>query len=219
MLVSVSFRHMDPSPSVEQYAADKLQHVVSKYVAGQDIDSQVVFSVERYLHIANFTININGLTVKCVEKTDNMYASIDKALEKVERQVRRYKDKIRDHKPAQGRPRAMTLNVLAIQDEDADTASFAPEDALEEQVLEQEAGPAEAAEAAAPAPAPKGAPLLARETFTAPLMTVEDAIMHLNLRGEPFFVFTNTQGEHVNIVYRREDGYYAVLEPEAAHPT
>lgn len=225
MQVSVSFRHMDPSDSVQTYASDKLQHVVQKYITGQDIDSQVVFSVERFWHVANFTININGLTVKSVEKTENMYSSIDKALEKVERQVRRYKDKIRDHKPSQSRPRAFTMNVIAVAEEpEADTPGVSDEASFV--AHQNDASPAETA--AAPAngvaesttngAAVPEAQIVKSETYIAPTMDVQEAIMHLNLRNAAFFVFTNSGNENLSIVYRRDDGRYSVIEPEAQVP-
>ncbi|TVQ95569.1 MAG: ribosome-associated translation inhibitor RaiA [Deltaproteobacteria bacterium] len=188
MQISVSFRHMDPSPSLQRYAADKLNHVVSKYVTGEDIDSQVVFSVERFWHIANFTININGLTVKSVEKTEDMRSSVDKALDKVERQMRRYKDKIRDHKPSNGRQRQFSMGVFAV--------------------------PAEAEEPEDDAAA-EPAQLVKRETLTAEPMTTDRAIMQLELRDAAFFVFTNEETDALSIIYRRDDGTFGLIEPES----
>lgn len=190
MQVNVSFRHMDVSPAVQQYASDKLQHVVSKYVQGEDIDSQITFSVEKYLHIANFTININGLTVKSVEKTEDMYSSVDLALEKVERQVRRYKSKIRKHRP-NAKQRNFTMQVVAQPE---------PEEVVEAAEVEEVAEtPMETVKA---------------ETYTAPFMKVDDAIMQLDLRSAQFFVFTNEASERINIVYKRDDGAFGLIDAE-----
>lgn len=187
MQTSVSFRHMDPSPSLQQYASEKLAHVVGKYVNGQDIDAQVVFSVERFWHIANFTININGLTVKSVEKTEDMRSSVDKALDKVERQMRRYKDKIRDHKPSAGRQRQFSMGVIAVPDD----AQAQDEPAAEEPVQ-----------------------FIRRETLTAQRMKPDRAIMRLELSDDHFFIFTNEDNDALSIVYRREDGTFGLIEPE-----
>ena len=188
MQVQVAFRHMETSPAIHKYATDKLHHVVGKYITGENIDSQITFSVEKFRHIANFTININGLTVKSVEKTEDMYSSIDLALDKVERQIRRFKDKIRNHKPS-GRKKAFTLEVVApLGDEE----------------------PAEEIEAAE-SPAIQS---LTRETLTADYMNTEQAIMQLELKGGPFLVFTNENTERINIVYRRDDGNFGLIEAE-----
>ncbi len=183
---------MDASPAIQQYASDKLQHVVSKYVHGEDIDSQITFSVEKFWHIVNFTININGLTVKSIEKTEDMYSSVDLALEKVERQMRRYKSKIRSHRP-DNRQRNFRMRVVA------------PSEAL----------PAVETEAVEVAEPP--VQTLKAETYTAPFMKVDDAIMQLELRGAQFFVFTNEESERINIVHRRDDGNFGLIDAEPQH--
>ncbi|MCB9520353.1 MAG: ribosome-associated translation inhibitor RaiA [Myxococcales bacterium] len=195
MQVNVAFRHMDASPAVQQYASDKLEHVVSKYVQGEDIDSQITFSVERFWHVVNFTININGLTVKSSEKTEDMYSSIDLALEKVERQVRRYKSKIRSHRP-DSRQRSLPTRVVT--------------QAVEEVHAEAEI------ETAAPAP-PPALNVVETENYTAPFMTVDQAVMQLELAGDHFLVFTNEADEHVNILFRRDDGKFGLIVAEPQH--
>ena len=188
MQVNVAFRHMEASPAIQRYASDKLHHVVSKYITGQHVDSQITFAVEKFRHIANFTININGLTVKAVEKTEDMYSSIDLALDKLERQMRKFKDKIRSHKPS-GRKRAFTMEVITPTIEET------------EETVEESAIPIQS---------------LKRETRTAEYMSTEQAIMQLELRGGNFFVFTNEETELINIVYQREDENYGLIEAEPA---
>ena len=197
MQVNVSFRHMDASPAVQQYASDKLHHVVSKYVQGEDIDSQITFSVEKYWHIVNFTININGLTLKSSEKTEDMYSSVDLALEKVERQVRRYKSKIRNHRP-DARQRSLSMQVvtaIGTSDDSEDTLPVAD-------AGDQEIGTHESVQV---------------ENLTAPFMTSDNAIMALELSDAPFLVFTNESTERINIIWRREDGNFGLIDAEPQH--
>ena len=95
MNTNVSFRHMDSSPALRDYATGKLERVVDKYVNGR-VDASVVLSVEKFRHIANFTVQIKNLTVKGDYSSEDMYSSIDLALDKIERQLRRHKDRLRD---------------------------------------------------------------------------------------------------------------------------
>ena len=199
MQVNVAFRHMEPSHTAEAYAADKLRNVVGKYVAGQDVDSRIVFSTERYLHVANFTVNVNGLTVKAVEKSDALMSSIDLALEKVERQLLRHKRKIRAHRH-DGRRRAFTMSVLA-----------APTPAEPEPADDPVA---EAAEAWTEPPR-----AFKTETYAAPFLSVNDAILQLELLEREFFVFTHNESERINIVYRRDDGHLGLIDAEPSHPS
>lgn len=193
MQVSVSFRHMDSSEPLQEYATKKLENVVHKYVNGEDISSQVTFSTERFWHIANFTINVNGLTVKSTERSENMYSSVDLALDKIERQMRRYKTKIRSHKPS-GKERPFTMGVLAPAEPpepELDDAAFDDEVIAEPPVV-----------------------VVKHETYTAAWMTPEEAVMQLNLREAQFYVFTNSENERINIVHRREDGSYGLIDAE-----
>jgi len=214
MQVSVAFRHMEPSPSVQRYASEKLQHVVSKYVSGMDIDSQIVFSTERFLHVANFTITINGLTVKSVEKSEDMYSSIDLALEKVERQVRRFKTKIREHRP-DNRRKAFTMQVITAADTDTVESDIEDETVTTEvQAVGEEN--TQLGDTKPVGEKGRDTRTIKREQYAAPYMSPEDAIVQLELRGSEFFVFTNAWNEHICIVYRRDDGNFGLIEPETA---
>ena len=98
MQISVTFRHMPTSEPLKEYAVEKLTHVIDKYFRVSNVEAHIVLSVERFWHIADFTIRFTKMTVKVDERSEDMYSSIDLAMDKVERQVRRYKDRLRDHK-------------------------------------------------------------------------------------------------------------------------
>lgn len=97
MQVLVSFRHMEPSEALREYAQDKLTRVVRKYIK-ENVDAQVTLKVEKFRHIANLHLHHGNLSIKCEEASDDMYSSIDIALDKLERQVRRYKEKRHNYK-------------------------------------------------------------------------------------------------------------------------
>ena len=103
MQLSTTFRHMDASQAVREYAAEKLDKI-RKYFNKDPISAHAVFSVERgYHHIADLNITLpNGIVINAKETTEDMYSSIDLAAARIERQVRKWKDKIRDHKPHGG---------------------------------------------------------------------------------------------------------------------
>lgn len=213
MQVSVAFRHMDASDAVQSYASEKLQNIVKKYVQGMDVDSQVVFSVERYQHIANFTINVNGLTVKSVEKSDNMYSSIDLALDKVDRQMKRFKAKIRSHRP-DARQRSFTMQVIASAE--AAEAEAEAEAAADFDAAIAMSVPSDTEVAGNKATGAAAITTVRREQYAAPYLSPEQAIVQLELRHAEFFVFTNEETEHISIIYKRDDGNYGLIEPEKA---
>src|SRR5258708_17172416 len=103
MQLSTTFRHMDASQAVREYAADRLEKI-RKYFSKDPIAAHAVFSVERgFNHVADINITLpNGIVINAKETTEDMYSSIDLATARIERQCRKWKEKIRDHKPHGG---------------------------------------------------------------------------------------------------------------------
>src|SRR6185436_5348422 len=98
MQFSVTFRHMDATDAIKEYAREKVERI-RKYFP-DPIKAHVVLACDRgYNHNADVVITLhNGLVIKGEETTEDMYSSIDLVMAKIERQVRRYKEKIRNHK-------------------------------------------------------------------------------------------------------------------------
>ncbi|NVB36241.1 ribosome-associated translation inhibitor RaiA [Pseudenhygromyxa sp. WMMC2535] len=188
------FRHMDSSDALRNYAEERLTKI--KRYFSDPLKVNCTFSVEKITHIAQFDVTLrNGLQLHASETTENMYSSIDMALAKMERQVRRYKARITNHKPHKGKTARVRQTV------------YAP-DSFEEPETMVEAEQRRAAEAAE-----AEAPVVAREKeFRAERLSVKDAVMQLNLMHKQFLVFTNTDTGDINVVYRMEDGGYGLIE-------
>lgn len=227
MQVSVAFRHMDTSSALQSYATRKLEAILSKYITGQNVQSQIVFSVKRFWQIANFTVNVNGLTIKAAEETENMYASVDLALDRLERQLRRYKERIRAHKPST-QERLFTMNVLAPTQHQANAeAAEAERQALADAEAEaaydsQRARDTTRTQSAANSlhtdvsPEEMETPIsvIKQETYSAPYLMPQEALMQLHLRDAQFFVFTHEETERINILHRRADGSYGLIDAD-----
>ena len=93
MRISVTFRHLDSSDALKDYAAQKLNKI-NKYFDGP-IDANVVLRVEKFRQIAEMTVTSGKSTVSCKEETNDMYQAIDKVVDKVERKVKRQREKTR----------------------------------------------------------------------------------------------------------------------------
>src|SRR3569832_481608 len=100
MQLSTTFRKIEASQADREYSEEKLEKI-RKYFHKEPIAAHAVFSVERgFNHVADINITLpSGLLINAKETTEDMYSSIDLAVARIERQVRRWKDKIRDHKP------------------------------------------------------------------------------------------------------------------------
>lgn len=187
------FRHMDSSDAVRNYAEERLSKI--KRYFSDPLKVSCVFSVEKINHIAQFDVTLrNGLTLHSSEQTESMYSSIDLALAKMERQVRRYKDRITNHKPHKGRAARVRQTVLSGESlEQVDSLTEAEPRPTPVTTIEQ---PGE--------PAPR---IVREQEFRAETLSVQDAIMQLNLAHRQFLVFTNTETADINVIYRMGDDY------------
>jgi len=203
MQLSTTFRHMDASQAVREYAAEKLEKI-RKYFSKDPISAHAVFSVERgFHHVADLSITLpSGIVISAKETTEDMYSSIDLAAARIERQTRKWKEKIRDHKP-HGGPSTSVREMVIMPEE------------VEPQAQAAAAAPA-AGKPAAPAPPAHGFQVVKDERFTARSMTVEDAVMQLNLLGDELLVFTDAGKGCTSVLYRRKDGNYGLIETAGA---
>jgi putative sigma-54 modulation protein len=105
---------MEASEPVRSYLEEKLSRI-KKYI-DEPIDAQAVLSVSKKIrHNAEVTIVAKGITIKGSEETNDMYAAIDAVTDKLERQLKRYKEKLKNHKPLPGKPRQVEKTVLAAE--------------------------------------------------------------------------------------------------------
>lgn len=193
MQFSVTFRHMEATEALKSYAKERMEKI-RKYFP-DPISVNVVMSTERgYQHRVDVSLQLhNGLTVAGHEMTENMYSSIDLVAAKIERQVRKYKDKLRAHKVrAQVQPVSWQHSVVSEAPSEADAET--------------------AAESPAETPAEPKPQVTKTEKFEAVPMSTDAAIMQLNLAHKNFLVFIHDETGAINVVYRREDDTYGLIE-------
>ena len=188
MQFSVTFRHMDATDALKGYAKDRLEKI-RKYFP-DPISIHVVMSTERFHHKVDVNVQLhNGFKLAGTETTENMYSSIDLVSAKIERQVRRYKEKLRAHKVRDLEPLPVVHSVIEEAQQPGDGARQpAASDADEQHVV------------------------IKRETFRAEPMSASEAIMQLNLIDAAFLIFRNDQTGLINVVYKRNDGAYGLIE-------
>jgi len=178
MQINVTFRHIEPSVPLKEYAEGKISRV-KKYLE-EPIEAHVVLKIEKFRHIAEVSIDANGMRVNGAEETDDMYSAIDLLADTLENQVRKGKEKVRRRKPG-GVGKDMAGGVaqpgVIADDEDA-------------RIIRTE------------------------QVFAKP-MDIDEAMMQLNLGTGEFMVFTNRHTNRVNVLYRRKDGHYGLIETVA----
>jgi putative sigma-54 modulation protein len=112
MQIALTFRHMEASEPVRLYVEEKLARV-KKYI-DEPVEAQVALSVEKKIrHKAEVVLIAKGITIKGTEETDDMYAAVDSVVDKIERQLKRYKEKLKMHKPSNERGREVSKTVFS----------------------------------------------------------------------------------------------------------
>jgi putative sigma-54 modulation protein len=181
MQITTTFRHMESSEALKTYAQEKLEKV-QKYI-DEPIVAQVFLTVEKIRHIAEITITAKGITMKASEETNDMYAALDAVVDKIERQLRRYKERIKEHKPGnETDERRVKKSILTAES------------------IEQRQEPV----------------IVRSKTFSIKPMSVDEAVMQMDLLHKEFLVFTDSTTEEINVIYRRKDGNYGLIEPQKA---
>ena len=201
MQLAVTFRHMDATPALKDYSREKVERI-NKYFP-DPIKAHVVLSTDRgFNHVADVMITLHsGYVLKGQETTEDMYSSIDLVMAKIERQVRRYKEKLQDRRGALVERRgAREVHHAVISMPELQQAFSAP------------AGGNDTAPAPAEQAPQSQFQIVRTQKFVAQPLTVEEAIIQLNLLHDEFLVFTNAQTHDINVVYRRKDASYGLIE-------
>lgn len=187
MDIRVSGHQVDTGAALQEHVSDRLGEIVEKYFS-RALSSTVTFgkapagafSCDIVLHV------VNGLILKSHGQAQDAHLAADQAAEKIEKQLRRYKRRLKDrHEQAS----------FAAREEEAAYTVFGPTADDEEEVIEP------------------GPPVIAETRVDVPVATVSDAVMMLDLRHTNALLFKNAgTGKH-NMVYRRGDGSIGWVEP------
>jgi len=187
--VIVQGKHLDVTPALREYAEEKVGKI-SRYF-DQVQEAQVVLSVERRdgmgkAQVVEVTVWGDGLVLRGEEASQDMYASIDLVLDKLRKQIEKYRSKLIERRRISESRR---------------------KDRLAEAIRAEQRRPDIDPEAETS--------IVRTKRFAMKPMTADDAVMQLELLGHDFFVFRNSETMEVNVVYRRDDGKYGLIEPEA----
>ena len=169
MQIAIRGKGIDVTNALKDHVEKKVGKIEKFFE--MPLTAQVTLNVERDRHIVEVTVPVNGMYIRGEEATGDMYASIDLVVDKLEKQIEKYKTRI--------------------------TKRFrAPAEVEDGYLLATEPG------------------VVKTKHITLKPMQVDEAIMRLNLVGHDFFVFANASTGEVNVVYRRKDGSYGLIEPE-----
>ena len=177
MRITISGKGMEVSEYLKQTVEKKAGKLKRYFKPGTEV--HVTLSIEKSRHIAEVTVQIDGVVLRSEEITGDMYSSIDIALKKMERQIRKHRTRL------EKRLRSDAFKV--------ETPSYGLDvDDYEDEKPE----------------------IVRVKRFVVKPMDVSEAQMQLELLGHSFFVFTNSKTNEINVIYKRKDGNFGLIEPD-----
>lgn len=175
MKISVTCRNAEGEDWQKEYVQERLKKL-EKYI-DNPVEARVILSVEKFRNTAEINLMANGLNLNAKEEEKDMHAAIDNAIEKIERQLKKRKEKIRGFK-----------NDLSRGGEAGDESTLEESDDMADaKVVES------------------------RKIVLKP-MSIEDAVMEMETSKNRFVIYRDALSENVCIIYRREDGKFALTE-------
>ncbi len=198
MQVKITGSNIELGSSIQQYANEQLEKSITKFINKIDT-AEVYFGKQSQLFFANIIINEavkKGITIKASGEAGDIYGAFNEALKKAVTQLRRYKDKLHDYhresiKNLEPKYFSATKYVLPpfpynIFEEIEQDNTLTP---IKHQVV-------------------------AEKNTTIEELSVDDAIMKMDLANLPALVFINTQNKRLNVVYHRKDGQISLVDPQ-----
>jgi len=177
MRITISGKNVEITNALRSQIIKKVSKLERYFDDNTEV--QVTMSVERDRHIMEVTIPFNGVVIRAEEYTDDMYKTLDNVLDKLERQIHKYRTKL-DKRMKEG---AFKYEKPLFSDQFEEESESTPK-------------------------------LVKTKRFAVKPMGVEEAILQMELLGHSFFVFTDADSDEVNVVYKRKDGNYGLIEPE-----
>ena len=180
--VRVTGVHVTVTEPIREYVISKVDHIHLDYP--RIIEAHVILDVVKHRHSAEIILHCaNHITIEADVECDDMYAAIDGVVAKITRQMRKYKTKmLRSHRPRRHEPHHFEEQVLQIDEHFEATEEAEPRH-------------------------------LHTERHTVKSLFVDEAILQMELAASrPFVVFMNAKTDRLNILHRRRDGAFGLIE-------
>lgn len=181
MQIHISGKSLDTGDALRAHVTDRMNEAVEKYF-DRSVDGHVTFSKEGYAFRCDTQVHLSsGMVLQAHGESPEVYSAFDAALEKMEKRLRRYKRRLKNHHNTKDTG-AMFFEApsFVIQSDNENT-------------VEEDEGDGEPI-------------IIAEETKRVPSLSVSDAVMAMELQDSPVLLFKNRAHGGMNLVYRRADG-------------
>jgi putative sigma-54 modulation protein len=197
--IQVTGRHVSVTDPMKEYCRRRLASLHLDYP--KIIEVQIIMDVQKYRHTAEVILHCsNHITLEATAVSDDMYASVDEVVDKIGRQMRKYKTRLmRKHRPRKDTIRHLEEKVLRWESVNGSNEGLSS-DAITELEPDSETHPAEPS-------------VIHSEKYPVKPMFIDEAVLQIEMSSKQFLVFLNAKTERVNVIYRRKDGEFGLIEP------
>jgi len=193
--IQVIGRHVEITEPMKNYAMDKLKKIERFGI--RVLDVSIIMDVQKLLHTADYILNVNNTLIKVSGRSENMYASIDQAIAKLEHKLSRYTRRLHEHHAKTLASVDMNVNVverIAHLDDINDQIEEANLKQVEEELRPHK--------------------VVNKESKPLKTLNQEEAIMKMELSEDLFLIYKSEEDRKLKVIYRRNDGNYGIIEPE-----
>lgn len=187
-------RNVNITEAMKNYLRDKIAKIERFH--NKVIDIHVTMDIQKLEHSIMILVHFSHFEIRVHASSTDMYATIDKAVHRLQRKLSRWKDKIQDH---HNKPQADVDLEVNVYDR--------PYDEVEEFNEEIEAQNLTNYTLEAP-----GSKISGQETHSLRTLTSEEAVMKMELSEAPFQVFRGEEDQVIKVIYRRPDGKYGIIQ-------
>ncbi|MHB1627068.1 MAG: ribosome hibernation-promoting factor, HPF/YfiA family [Bacilli bacterium] len=181
--------HLDVTPALREYLEKKFARIERYFESSADQEATVTMSVTRDVHTVETMIPVSHMILRAEERSGDMYASIDMMMDKLEKQLDKYKHKI-------GQKIGHRMKMEGSRAKEGFRSQTAVAENTETVVVDDDFQ----------------YPVVRVKRFDMKPMLLSEAILQMDMLGHDFFVFANAETEVTNVVYRRHDGQYGLIE-------
>ena len=196
--IHVTGRDVLVTDAMKDYAIDKVSKI--EKFSPRIIEVNITMDIQKLEHRVDIVLKVDHVKIKGHASSTDMYASIDRAVEKIERQLKRYKKKIQDHTAKALNIVDLKVNVLKNpNEEELEDINDQIEEANERDMVESYQ------------------PHVVVDQETKPLKTLnqDEAVMKMELSGDSFLIYRGEEDQKLKVIYRRKDGNFGIIEVEA----
>jgi ribosomal subunit interface protein len=189
MRYQISGKQIDIGEALQTHVKTELGEILEKY-AGRPTEAYVVFSKSGHEFVCESVVHLStGLTAQATGKANEIYAAFDASGEKMDKQLRRYKRRLKDHHAGRSQPVEVSEAGSYIL-ESRDEADEGAHDTVHGMIV-------------------------AEMETKIPSLSVGEAVMQMEIASAPLLVFRNEKHSGINVVYRRDDGNIGWIDPRA----